>query len=87
MNLSFLNLTANKIATNNFKFGELRKSEFYVVKKMSINLDIVFVAARRAETALAAERNEFKISAMRTGIHGTAVRRVTTMNHLVDIFQ
>ena len=87
MNLSFLNLTANKIATNNFKFGELRKSEFYVVKKMSINLDIVFVAARRAETALAAERNEFKISAMRTGIHGAAVRRVTTMNHLVDIFQ
>ena len=61
--------------------------EFYVVKKMSINLDIVFVAARRAETALAAERNEFKISAMRTGIHGAAVRRVTTMNHLVDIFQ
>ena len=51
------------------------------------NLDIVFVAARRAETALAAERNEFKISAMRTGIHGAAVRRVTTMNHLVDIFQ
>ena len=64
-----------------------RKLEFYVVKKMSINLDIVFVAARRAETALAAERNEFKISAMRTGIHGAAVRRVTTMNHLVDIFQ
>lgn len=61
--------------------------EFYVVKKMSINLDIVFVAARRAETALAAERNEFKISAMRTGIHGAAVRRVTTMNHLVGIFQ
>ena len=54
---------------------------------MSINLDIVFVAARRAETALAAESNEFKISAMRTGIHGAAVRRVTTMNHLVDIFQ
>ena len=50
------------------------------MKKMSINLDIVFVAARRAETALAAERNEFKISAMRTGIHGAAVRRVTTMN-------
>ena len=51
---------------------------------MSINLDIVFVAARRAETALAAERNEFKISAMRTGIHVAAVRRGNTMNHLVD---
>ena len=75
------------------KFQACRESEstrlfeFYVVKKMSINLDIVFVAARRAETALAAERNEFKISAMRTGIHGAAVRRVTTMNHRVDIFQ
>ena len=72
------------------KFQACRESEstrlfeFYVVKKMSINLDIVFVAARRAETALAAERNEFKISAMR---NGAAVRRVTTMNHLVDIFQ
>jgi len=47
---------------------------------------VVFVAAGRAKPALATERNEFKISAMRTGIHGAAVRRVTTMNHLVDIF-
>ena len=47
---------------------------------------IVFVAAGRAETALTSERNEFKFSAMGTAIHGTAMRRVTTMNHLVDIF-
>ena len=47
---------------------------------------VVFVAAGRAETALAAERNKFKITTVWTAIHGTAKRRVTTMNHLVDIF-
>ena len=47
---------------------------------------VVFVTAGRAETALAAERNKFKITTVRTAIHGTAKRRVTTMNHLVDIF-
>lgn len=47
---------------------------------------IVFVAAGRAETALASERNKFKFSTMGTAIHGTAMGRVTTMNHLVDIF-
>ena len=47
---------------------------------------VVFVTARRTETAFTAEGNKFKMGAMSTGIHGTAVRRVTTMNHLVDIF-
>ena len=47
---------------------------------------IVFVAAGRTETALAAERNEFELTAMSTAVHGAAMRRVTTMNHLVDIF-
>jgi len=47
---------------------------------------VVFVAAGRAETALATEGNKFKITTVSAGIHGTAVRRVTTMNHLVDIF-
>ena len=27
-----------------------------------------------------------KISTVRTAIHGTTMRRITTMNHLVDIF-
>ena len=47
---------------------------------------VVFVTARRTETTFTAEGNKFKVAAMSTTIHGTAVRRVTTMNHLVDIF-
>ncbi len=47
---------------------------------------VIFVTAGRAETALAVERNEFKVAAMRTAIHGATVRMVTTRNHLVDIF-
>ena len=46
---------------------------------------VVFVATGGTESAFATEGNEFKVSAMSTGIHGTTVRRVTTMNHLVDI--
>ncbi len=47
---------------------------------------IVFVSTGRTETAFTAERNEFKISTAWTSIHGTAVGRVTTMNHPVDVF-
>ena len=46
----------------------------------------IFVAAGRAETAMTAERNKFKFPAVRTAIHGTTERWITTMNHLVDIF-
>ena len=47
---------------------------------------IVFVSAGRAKTTFTAKGNKFKISTVKTAIHGTTVRRVTTMNHLVDIF-
>ena len=47
---------------------------------------VVFVSAGRTKTAFTAEWNKFKITTMRTAIYGTTVRRVTTMNHLVDIF-
>ena len=47
---------------------------------------VVFVSAGRAKAAFTAKGNKFKISAVRTAIHGTTVRRITTMNHLVDIF-
>ena len=47
---------------------------------------VVFVSAGRTKTAFTAKGNKFKISTVRTAIHGTTVRRVTTMNHLVDIF-
>jgi hypothetical protein len=46
----------------------------------------IFVAAGRAETAMTAERNKFKISAVRTAVHGTTERWITAMNHLIDIF-
>lgn len=47
---------------------------------------VIFVATGRAKTAFTAKGNKFKISTVRTAIHGTTVRRITTMNHLVDIF-
>ena len=47
---------------------------------------IVFVTAGRAETTFATERNKFHVTTVWAGIHGTAMRVVTTMNHLVDIF-
>ena len=47
---------------------------------------VVFVSAGRAKTAFTTERNKFKIPTMRTAVHGTTVGRITTMNHLVDIF-
>ena len=47
---------------------------------------VVFVSAGRAKTAFTAKGNKFKISTVRTAIHGTTMRRITTMNHLVDIF-
>ena len=43
----------------------------------------IFVAAGRAETAMTAERNKFKISAVRTAVHGTTERWITAMNHLI----
>ena len=47
---------------------------------------VVFVSAGRAKTTFTAKGNKFKISTVRTAIHGTTMRRITTMNHLVDIF-
>ena len=46
----------------------------------------IFVATGRAETAVAAERDKFKISTVSAGIHGTAERRVATVNHLIYVF-
>ena len=47
---------------------------------------VVFVSTGRTKTAFTAKGNKFKIPTVRTAIHGTTVRRVTTMDHLVDIF-
>ena len=47
---------------------------------------VVFVSTGRAKTAFTTKRNKFEIPTVRTAIHGTTVGRVTTMKHLVDIF-
>ena len=46
----------------------------------------ILIAAGRAETAVTAERDELKVAAFWTTVHGAAIRRVTTMNHFLDVF-
>ena len=46
----------------------------------------IFVSAGGTKTAVTAERNEFEVPAVRTSVHGTAKRRITTVDHLIDIF-
>ena len=52
---------------------------------MSINLDIVFVAARRVETAVATKRDKFKQTTTRASIHGTTIGGIPAMNHFFNI--
>ena len=44
------------------------------------------VAASRTEAAVAAERDEFQLSTVRTAVHGTAKGGVTTVNHFIYVF-
>ena len=44
------------------------------------------VAASRTEAAVAAERDEFQLSTVRTTVHGTAKGRVTTVDHFIYVF-
>ena len=53
---------------------------------MKRTLLIVAVTTRRAESALATKSDELKIATVRATVHGTTIGRVTTMKHLVDIF-
>ena len=46
----------------------------------------IFITAGRAETAVTTERNKLEISAVDTAIHGTTIRRITTVDHLINIF-
>lgn len=46
----------------------------------------VFIAAGRAETAVAAEGDKFKFPTGRAAVHGAAEGRVPTMDHLADVF-
>lgn len=49
-------------------------------------VNAVFVTAGRTKFRMAAERDKFKFAAVGTAIHGTAVRRVSAVNHLFDVF-
>lgn len=53
---------------------------------MKRTLLVVAITTRRAETAFATKSDEFKMTTVRATIHGAAIGRVTTMKHLVDIF-
>ena len=46
----------------------------------------ILVATRGTETAVAAKRNELKIVTVWAAIHSTTKRRITTMDHFIDIF-
>lgn len=46
----------------------------------------IFISAGRAETAVAAERDKFKFSTVGAAIHSSTEGRITTVNHLIDIF-
>lgn len=50
-------------------------------------LDRIEIAAGGAKAALTAERNKFERTTRRTPIHGSAVRRISAMNHLFDVFK
>lgn len=47
----------------------------------------IFSAAGRAKLRVTAKRNEFKCSAMGTTIHGTAIRRIATVDNLFNVIQ
>ena len=46
----------------------------------------ILIAAGRTETAVAAEWDKLEVAAFWTAVHSTTIRRVTTMNHLLDVF-
>lgn len=46
----------------------------------------IFVTTCRTEPAMAAERDKFQLPAFGTAILGPAVGRITTINHLLDVF-
>ena len=49
-------------------------------------VNAVLVTTGRAKFGMAAKGYEFKFATMSTAIHGTAKRRIATVNHLFDVF-
>lgn len=50
-------------------------------------LDRIEIAAGGAKAALTAERNKFERTTRRAPIHGSAVSRISAMNHFLDAFE
>lgn len=46
---------------------------------------VIHVSAGRTKTRFTAERNEFQFATIRACKECTAIRRITTMNHLGDV--
>ena len=46
----------------------------------------IFVATCRTESTVTAKRNKFEIATVRAAVHGTTKRRITTVDHFIDIF-
>lgn len=49
-------------------------------------VDTVFIAAGGTKFRVAAERDKFKLTAVRTAIHGATVRRIPAVYHFFDVF-
>ena len=46
----------------------------------------ILIPTGGTETTVTAEWNELEFSTFWAAVHGTAIRRVTTINHLLDVF-
>ena len=46
----------------------------------------IFVPTGRTKAAVTAKRNKLEVTTVGTTVHGTAKRRITTVDHLIDIF-
>ena len=46
----------------------------------------IFISTGGTETAVAAERDKFQLSAGRTAVHGPAKGRIPAVDHLINIF-
>ncbi len=59
----------------------------YFERHVSSSFHGIFCSTCGAETAVASERDKFKVSAVGTAIHCTTIGRVSTVNHFFDVFQ
>lgn len=58
----------------------------YLKRHGSSTVNGVLGSARWTETAVATERNEFESTAFTTTVHCTTKRRITAVNHSINVF-